>query len=417
MIPNTIYSLMHILNLDTIGGVETLYLNFLRHVWKKDPSLHITCISGKKINPLYQKVFNDLRCTPFYERKLFGLFLPKPLRALSHIRRWMLTDVSKASLLVFWNRIEKSSPSFPFLYYEHGASWNLQSNRKPSSFFEQCKGAICVSEAAKFMLQHKVPNSFPIHVLPNPLRPDISLSLNPKQVPTGKIHLGFIGRLLPIKAPALTILTLYELIHVHRLDVCLTIAGIGKEKPFLLNLIKQLHLESHVTCLDKVEQIEQFYDSIDILLIPSVREPLGLVALEASARGVPIVATCVDGLHESVRDGFSGILVQPTLPLTEQNARSLLASLDGIPEVVFDPIEKKLVEPKLPSPSDFAKAVVRVLQPDLFSKLSEGGIEYARTRAQFDTWCSSLLSIFRTAVEDLAISDKEEENEQIDSNS
>jgi len=254
------------------------------------------------------------------------------------------------------------------------------------------------------MLQHKVPNAFPIHVLSNPLRPDISLASSSKKSPTGKIRLGFMGRLIPIKAPAIALLTLHELIRSHGLDAHLTLTGTGKEMPFLLNLAKNLNLQSHITFLERVEHIEQFYDSIDILLMPSVREPLGLVALEASARGVPIVATCVDGLNESVREGSSGILIQPTLPLNERNC---LSSLDGMPEVVFDPIQKNLVNPKLPSPSDCAEAVVRIVQTNLFDTLSRGGIEHASTRVQFDAWCSALLSLFRSAVADLTVDEED----------
>ena len=398
---------MHILNLDTIGGVETLYINFLKEVWRKGSVLHMTSISGKKAHPLYQKIFSELRCRPFYERKILGLFLPKALGFLSHVRRWMLTDVSKASLLVFWNRIETDSPSFPFLYYEHGASWNLKKDAKHLNFFDTCQSALCVSEAAKQMLEYKISPSFPINVLPNPLRPDIALVSTPKTAPKGKLHLGFIGRLSSIKAPSVALFTLEELIRKHGMEAHLTIAGTGREKSFLVDLAKKLNLLSHITFIDRVEQIEQFYDTIDILLVPSVREPLGLVALEASARGVPIVATCVDGLYESVLDGQTGLLIKPTLPV--KNA-DFLSTLDGMPEVVFDPLQKRLVEPKLPAPSDCAEAIIRIVQTELFDTLSRGGIEHARSRADFHTWCSSLLSCFRSVVQDL--SEKEEKEDE-----
>ena len=47
----------------------------------------------------------------------------------------------------------------------------------------------------------------------------------------------------------------------------------------------------------------------------SLYEPFGLVALEALACGVPVVATAVGGLREIVVDGESGILVPPGDPL------------------------------------------------------------------------------------------------------
>jgi glycosyltransferase involved in cell wall biosynthesis len=55
-------------------------------------------------------------------------------------------------------------------------------------------------------------------------------------------------------------------------------------------------------------------DDVHALVAPSRREGLGLVALEAFARGRPVVASRVGGLAESVQDGVDGFLVPPEDP-------------------------------------------------------------------------------------------------------
>src|SRR5947207_13809257 len=56
--------------------------------------------------------------------------------------------------------------------------------------------------------------------------------------------------------------------------------------------------------------MNQFLVVSDILLLPSELESFGLVALEAMACEVPVIATRVGGIPEVVRDGIDGFLYE-----------------------------------------------------------------------------------------------------------
>jgi D-inositol-3-phosphate glycosyltransferase len=57
------------------------------------------------------------------------------------------------------------------------------------------------------------------------------------------------------------------------------------------------------------EILSTFYRASDVCIVPSHSESFGLVALEASACGVPVVASAVGGLTTLVDDGWTGYLV------------------------------------------------------------------------------------------------------------
>jgi len=56
------------------------------------------------------------------------------------------------------------------------------------------------------------------------------------------------------------------------------------------------------------ETLGSYYRAADVVLVPSQSESFGLVALEAAACGIPVVATAVGGLHTLVLDGHTGFL-------------------------------------------------------------------------------------------------------------
>ena len=58
-------------------------------------------------------------------------------------------------------------------------------------------------------------------------------------------------------------------------------------------------------------ELEAAFAAADVFVLPSVHEPFGIVALEAMARGIPLIAANIGGLPDFVHDGENGMLFEP----------------------------------------------------------------------------------------------------------
>ena len=92
--------------------------------------------------------------------------------------------------------------------------------------------------------------------------------------------------------------------------LCL-IAGDGSMRGEFEQHAAKLGISGQVRFLGRVEPSRALLWALDIFVFPSLREGLGVAAIEAAACGLPAVASRVGGLGEVVGDGESGILVAP----------------------------------------------------------------------------------------------------------
>jgi len=89
------------------------------------------------------------------------------------------------------------------------------------------------------------------------------------------------------------------------------IAGSGSMGERLREMVSGYGLRTEVEFLGFVDDIWRFLETIDIFVLPSRHEGLGVAVLEAMAAGKPVVASRVGGLVDSVLDSVNGILVEP----------------------------------------------------------------------------------------------------------
>jgi glycosyltransferase involved in cell wall biosynthesis len=92
------------------------------------------------------------------------------------------------------------------------------------------------------------------------------------------------------------------------------IAGAGPLRHELSQHITQNHLVGCVSLLGLIEDPAMLLGALDVFVMPSINEGMGVAALEAAATGLPIIASACGGLPEVVHHGHSGLLVDPAEP-------------------------------------------------------------------------------------------------------
>ena len=144
-------------------------------------------------------------------------------------------------------------------------------------------------------------------------------------LPVDRDVLLFVGRIQPLKAPDLLIRALAAMIERQpslrdRLIAVVVggTSGTGTADPGHLDrLARQLGVRDVVRFETPAtgDRLADFYRAATVTVVPSYSESFGLVALESQACGTPVVAARVGGLVTTVRDGFSGRLVDGHDPI------------------------------------------------------------------------------------------------------
>jgi glycosyltransferase involved in cell wall biosynthesis len=191
--------------------------------------------------------------------------------------------------------------------------------KKILSFFT--KKIIAVSQAVKnysVVVDHI--NEKKMIVIPNGIEIDKFMMIPEKEYSRPPV-IGIIGRLEKQKGHEF----LFEALNlIKNIPWALWVVGQGSLGPRLEKLAKDLDLRERIIFLGARRNIRELLGQIDIFVLPSLWEGLGLAVLEAAAAGKPIVASRVGGVPEIIEDGKTGILVEP------KNIKSLAEGLERV---------------------------------------------------------------------------------------
>ena len=386
------FHIAHIVDLRVVGGIERILVEFV----SATPYVkHSLILFDKNIHPSHINALKNLsQIVGIYSAKhLFGIRLPKTMRVG---RRAKLIAQTGANVVVNWSQvIDMRCISIPIVFYEHGSSWEKYSINQLKNCYQRVHHGIAVSVAAKRMLE--LNHNFSAHcdiVENTAFKPPI-VSTKERIFPQTKIVIGAAGRLVERKNFAVLIAAIAQL--RNRWDVRLQIAGVGPEQSQLLKQIEDLELQDVVVLLGYVNDMDSFYQSIDLFVNPSLWEAMPMVAIESFSAGIPIVGTTTDGLPEKVRHGINGLCIEPTWT-AEQFEKNMLQKAYFANELSYHPALDTLVIQKSISVEDLVLTLDGLFsQPKLYQKMSASALDAAAEIRTLEQWVDVLLSSIKSA--------------------
>ena len=332
---------VHVLSLSAIGGVQNSFLTYYELATKKSQFEHEICLTRK-----IGKDYKSLIPLNHYS-----------LRSINGITKLIYHIVSKNTIVHFYNSLGsrpiylllKFFPSQKIIFHERGSAWN--SNSSNNRYFlknaEISEMIISNSNATRQFLNLKF--NIPldkISVIYNGI--DLKNQKSSSKF-SNKFSVGYLGRFETQKG-------LSSLISASRLlpKINFYFGGYGPWEAFLNDHSID---QKNVFVVGKIKDSFSFLSKIDILIVPSIREPFGNVIVEAGLCNKAVIASNVDGIPEIINSKEVGYLITPTEDIN-YNLRPL-ESLN-YPEQVYYPDSNKLGKPKELDSKTLAKTIQKL---------------------------------------------------------
>ncbi len=314
--------ILHVIGGGEIGGAEKHLLALLRLLDRNrfDPELLCLC-QGPFAQEARQEGFTTHEIVMNHKLDLGTI---RPIRALVRDRRIDIihTHGVRANLAA---RLAGRRESIPvvttfhsLLQYDYTSSYEAAMARWLTRLTNFCTNQfIAISGAVREDLLTMGVKSEKISVIYNGL--DLSLLKTGPSSTEIRQQLGIrpeqrviatVARLHPVKGHKHLLAAARQVVRQYP-EALFLLVGEGPERPAIERAIREMDLAHHVIMTGFYPEVNDLYPVMEIFVLPSLMEGMGLVLLEAMNFGVPVIATQVGGIPEIIQDGESGLLVSP----------------------------------------------------------------------------------------------------------
>lgn len=295
--------ILHVIGIMNRGGAETMIMNLYRNIDRE--KIQFDFVENSYDDAAFDDEIKSLggniyRC-PHYNGKnhvqyvkWWKSFLKEHgneykaihghLGSTAAIYLWLARKEGLYTIAHSHNTSDKSLKSILYNLYAYPT-------RYIADYYFACSKDAGMSRYGKKVVE----NNEKFHVLNNAIQTDLFGYSNEirKEIRTrygisDLIVIGHVGRFFTQKNH-LFLIDIFVAIHKKNPNTVLLLVGDGELKEDIVQKIKGLGIEKNVILTGVQKNVSQFYQAMDVFVLPSLYEGLGIVAVEAQCTGLPCV--------------------------------------------------------------------------------------------------------------------------------
>jgi glycosyltransferase involved in cell wall biosynthesis len=310
-------NILHVSAVKSWGGGENHIENLCRELISIDPNTVNTILCAK--GGLFQEKLKNseiphiaiklgFKMDPRFSMKLVKICKSNKIDLL-HIH-----DSTALTLCIMGDHLYNLPP----FIFSKKTSFPIR-QRKQTLYkynYEKIKRILCVSEATKDMTAEMVLKPQKLECIYHGTNVNTSTNIAPLELRTHlklKDEIKIIGNIANHIWPKdleTFIMTANELVNVQQIKNIHFVqigAYTNRTDPYLKK-IQELHLEDHISFIDKIPNAASMIPQFDISLITSKSEGIPQFIYESFLKKVPVVSTNVGGISEIIEHGTNGFL-------------------------------------------------------------------------------------------------------------
>lgn len=330
--------IIYIINSFVLGGAEKMLLNLCRGLDKEKFDISVCSVTGGGVLANeFEK--NNIKVKIFKKQGKVGLgvilqiyrFLKEEKPQIVH------THLFSAD---FWGKVAAIFAGVPVIITtEHSVNldekWLKQKIKWLLSFFTYKIVAVSNGVREYYVSKVKI-NENKFIVIYNGVDLNTFVFKGYKPVDLAqKINAIIVARLKAVKGHTYLLEAMPMIIKKYP-NFILNIVGGGDLEDELKNQVKKMRLENNVIFWGEHSDVEKIFANMDLFILPSLWEGLGIVLLEAQATGLPVLSSKIPGTSEVVENEKTGLLFE---------VKNSQAIYDSVDKLLSNPdLYKKIVE-------------------------------------------------------------------------